>query len=1194
MGRKVTLYIGGRKADMAEDSPVLFNWAREELDNPTVVRNSYTHQLTLPGTPANDAIFGHFSRLDRAVTPVVGQSTGIAFNPLKKADFALYGERMEVLARGYCKLDTIQRRGVQAVSYAVTLYGGLGSLFYDLTYDAQGAERTLADLIYDDGNGGDLEPAGEAMAVTAATVAALWGNGGAAPDWEDVLTFVPCYNGIPQGDFDANKALVTSAIYSFPDSVTENGVTYVPYGGAGGVMVATFQNKHSEWEMRDFRAYLQRPAVRVKAVLEALTDPRNTGEWTLALDGGWFDAGNAWWEDLWMTLPLLTLEEGQSWGSLTMADALRGGPTPAALLVGYAKTFGLVFDVDEGAKVVTLMSRDDYYYGQPVHDITFRLDRSAVDVVPVNASAKWYELAAQAEGDFCKEYADAWGRTYGSQRIDTGWEFDAQVRSLLPDSYPFKGAADVLETSALFHLDAIYSGGYKESFPAVGEETVKYKLYATQGDLSSASIEPEARSTGYTQLFRAYYNGTYNGSDAFPKVQLHDGSGKATAGSGVLLIRTGAETLPTAPNSVDARWHVSNDVAVMATLNGRPCWIAYPGNTADIVPITSMPTFRRMAGALTCDFGAPRETAVPGEAYGEGATIYYNRWRGYLADRLDWDTKVMTAKVDLRGWRPGTALMRRFFWYENSLWALNRIRDWAPALDQPTTCEFVQVRDRAAYEASQAVPAMSNWYLSVSPASITVDPSGGVYVVTITSNVSWSLTVPAWVTASAASGTGNGSVTLTATSNSGSARTGTVAFTGSHSTSASVALSQAQDFVPSISINRSSSSVDAQARTFYYQITCNGAWSCTGNTSGGWLTCTSSGSGNGTAVVGIAANAGNASRTAVLTFSMTDYPAETCTVTITQAANAGVLTYAVELGAAYEFPAAGGDYTLSVYGVTYTNGVETSRRALTTGECTQLYSGDAPIAARPSWVYRADNLGTTETAARSRTFLIKWTANGASASITFTQEANTKTQTGTASVYVPCFNPAELEWESSGDDVASGDGDRAVFTPCVLHQTGVDYAWTSGATSREVVYSETDCASPVLTVASGSGLTVTAVGSGSGRYYVMTWARNTGGADRTATVELEWGFGTPDQQTEDWTLTQGQSHGWPVGLSVNMRGMVYSFSYPRYDSGNASLEWTDGDATCYTDTSPQVGERVFTDAELTDQEVASEIITVTM
>ena len=53
---------------------------------------------------------------------------------------------------------------------------------------------------------------------------------------------------------------------------------------------------------------------------------------------------------------------------------------------------------------------------------------------------------------------------------------------------------------------------------------------------------------------------------------------------------------------------------------------------------------------------------MPGESTGEGASVYFNRWKGYLADRLDVDTKVLTCKVDWRGFQVGTALLRHFYW----------------------------------------------------------------------------------------------------------------------------------------------------------------------------------------------------------------------------------------------------------------------------------------------------------------------------------------------------------------------------------------------------------------------------------------------------------------------------------------------------------------------------------------------------
>ena len=51
MRRRVSLYIVDRLVDLDDGSFILFNWAQEDLSNPTVVKNSYTQQITLKGTP---------------------------------------------------------------------------------------------------------------------------------------------------------------------------------------------------------------------------------------------------------------------------------------------------------------------------------------------------------------------------------------------------------------------------------------------------------------------------------------------------------------------------------------------------------------------------------------------------------------------------------------------------------------------------------------------------------------------------------------------------------------------------------------------------------------------------------------------------------------------------------------------------------------------------------------------------------------------------------------------------------------------------------------------------------------------------------------------------------------------------------------------------------------------------------------
>ena len=46
MRNKVKLYIGGKRADLDDGSFLLLNYTAEDLTNPTIVRNSFSRQIT--------------------------------------------------------------------------------------------------------------------------------------------------------------------------------------------------------------------------------------------------------------------------------------------------------------------------------------------------------------------------------------------------------------------------------------------------------------------------------------------------------------------------------------------------------------------------------------------------------------------------------------------------------------------------------------------------------------------------------------------------------------------------------------------------------------------------------------------------------------------------------------------------------------------------------------------------------------------------------------------------------------------------------------------------------------------------------------------------------------------------------------------------------------------------------------------
>lgn len=290
MRNKVQLYIEGQRADLDNGSFLLLNYTAEDLSNPTVVKNSFSRQITLKGTPANDEIFGHIYRNDR-VTVYGSPYTGPNFDPTRKTAFTIYNEMGEILETGYLKLDeiTITRKRRE---YKVTLFGSLGSFLYGLTYDGAGNKRSLADLNF----GETLDFTIDRNAVVDAW-ARIGGDTSKPAKW-GIINFAPCYNGKPVKPFDTNKCFVHAETAGLPPKDGD-------YATNGGFTIVTLDSDVVEQEAKDFRSYLQRPVIKMSAIINAICQSANNGGWTVQLDPAFFVNTNPFWNDTWITLPML-------------------------------------------------------------------------------------------------------------------------------------------------------------------------------------------------------------------------------------------------------------------------------------------------------------------------------------------------------------------------------------------------------------------------------------------------------------------------------------------------------------------------------------------------------------------------------------------------------------------------------------------------------------------------------------------------------------------------------------------------------------------------------------------------------------------------------------------------------------------------------------------------------------------------
>ena len=306
MRNKVQLYIGGLRADLDNGAFLLLNYTQEDLSNPTIIKNSFSRQIALKGTPANNKIFGEIYRNDR-VTQYGGSGTGVYFDPTRKTPFTIYNETGEILEDGYVKLDKITRTK-KSIEYTISLYGGLGSFLYGLSYDTDGNKLSLADLNF----GETLD-----FTINRASVREAWGkighNTGSAK-WA-IINFAPGYMGLPPSPFDANKCLVHA--YSVGLKYREG-----DYQVSGdGYTIVTLNDKVTGDAAKDYRSYLQKPVIKMSAIINAICDPANNGGYTVNLDSGFFDNTNDYWENSWLTLPSLNdlnVDESSTTNTQTM------------------------------------------------------------------------------------------------------------------------------------------------------------------------------------------------------------------------------------------------------------------------------------------------------------------------------------------------------------------------------------------------------------------------------------------------------------------------------------------------------------------------------------------------------------------------------------------------------------------------------------------------------------------------------------------------------------------------------------------------------------------------------------------------------------------------------------------------------------------------------------------------------------
>lgn len=575
------LYINGKKVEFDSTGiSILFQRQRTDYTNPTIVKNSFTKTIKLPGTKINSSIFNEIWKLDRI-------QWDKAFNASKRTPFILINNGA-LVEQGYVKLNNIVwNSSTNSYTYEVTLYGELGNLLYGLSYNIDSVTEEVSPLTL-----ADLDLGFNEFRISKDLIDYAWkrldNNSSTSGDNYkifDTINFMVSYDGIPQANNFDTKTVWCSVdrkadvrwkdknyyANQFPSEIVEDNVTYKYINTRLSKMdpedhyaLMELKKDLTPLEMRDLRSYLLRPVINIKKMFEAIGNYINTHYgYTLDMSDPFFNTYD--FKSTWMTLSMLYEidPDVESGTKFTKKQLLSNTSSPASYLISFCKIYGIYLDVDYFDKKLTLTRLPNFFNREKINELKIDLSRE-IKITPLSFDKASYTFNyGQGEGEFLKKYKETYDIQYGSKKVNTGYRFDASTAPYI-DNNIYRQGVDSIDQSIYYRYPYFAKNSFGTdvlfTYPVglLDEANLPtYKLFNVdaQGEVKTIDgemsphwypgISDESSSTLYVynvvnsgyQFMNVWWGGLRPQvwQDSFPKLQCHSEDNKAVDGKNILV-----------------------------------------------------------------------------------------------------------------------------------------------------------------------------------------------------------------------------------------------------------------------------------------------------------------------------------------------------------------------------------------------------------------------------------------------------------------------------------------------------------------------------------------------------------------------------------------------------------------------------------------------------------------------------------
>lgn len=368
---------------------------------------------------------------------------------------------------------------------------------------------------------------------------------------------------------------------------------------------------------------------------------------------------------------------GRTGAQISKARLLEGTLSPAEYLISYCKMFNLHITCKDST--ITIQPNSTYYNGNVI-DISDRVE-TKYKTEPMYANARWFTMTPSVDCGNGDIYEKTYGNTYGRLRIDTNYPFNADEKELL--DIPFIGTVQTQAKSRrmAFPMD---KSTKKMSWQEY-EHTFTYGVPGNSLEVKNEGFSPTAYQSYNTSNAQFY--------DRTDRPQFCDEENSSVDGANCLLFLT---------DDKENVW-VTDDCNEMILQNkANACWLITEDTT--LAKNIDAPHFSRFlldgSGNVTAsmEYSTPKElyTLLP-QSISDASNVYTQFWGDYISDRYDRDSRICTRKVNWRGIKVDADLLRNFYYFDNCVWALNKIKNYSLTTEGNTECEFIKIKDTDNY-----------------------------------------------------------------------------------------------------------------------------------------------------------------------------------------------------------------------------------------------------------------------------------------------------------------------------------------------------------------------------------------------------------------------------------------------------------------------------------------------------------------